>query len=83
MTKEQQLAERIIAAVGGMDNIDSVMNCMTRVRIDLDENKVDDQRLRHIDGVMGVIHDERIQVVVGPGTVNKSRHIVTGGIKWC
>lgn len=73
MTKEQQLAERIIAAVGGMDNIDSVMNCMTRVRIKvLDENKVDDQELRHIDGVMGVIHDERIQVVVGPGTVNKA-----------
>ncbi len=72
MTKEQQLAERIIAAVGGMDNIDSVMNCMTRVCIKvLDENKVDDQELRHIDGVMGVIHDERIQVVVGPGTVNK------------
>ncbi|EOB8331481.1 TPA: PTS transporter subunit EIIC [Staphylococcus aureus] len=72
MTKEQQLAERIIAAVGGMDNIDSVMNCMTRLRIKvLDENKVDDQELRHIDGVMGVIHDERIQVVVGPGTVNK------------
>ncbi|EOB8440296.1 PTS transporter subunit EIIC [Staphylococcus aureus] len=72
MTKEQQLAEQIIAAVGGMDNIDSVMNCMTRVRIKvLDENKVDDQELRHIDGVMGVIHDERIQVVVGPGTVNK------------
>ncbi|HDG9576544.1 TPA: PTS transporter subunit EIIC [Staphylococcus aureus] len=72
MTKEQQLAERIIAAVGGMDNIDSVMNCMTRVRIKvLDENKVDDQELRHIDGVMGVIHDERIQIVVGPGTVNK------------
>ncbi|HHA6972108.1 TPA: PTS transporter subunit EIIC [Staphylococcus aureus] len=72
MTKEQQLAERIIAAVGGMDNIDSVMNCMTRVRIKvLDENKVDDQELRHIDGVMGVIHDERIQVVVGPGTVKK------------
>ncbi|HDR8660157.1 TPA: PTS transporter subunit EIIC [Staphylococcus aureus] len=72
MTKEQQLAERIIAAVGGMDNIDSVMNCMTRVRIKvLDENKVDDQELRRIDGVMGVIHDERIQVVVGPGTVNK------------
>lgn len=72
MTKEQQLAERIIAAVGGMDNIDSVMNCMTRVRIKvLDENKVDDQELRHIDGVMAVIHDERIQVVVGPGTVNK------------
>ncbi|HHE7383012.1 TPA: PTS transporter subunit EIIC [Staphylococcus aureus] len=84
MTKEQQLAERIIAAVGGMDNIDSVMNCMTRVRIKvLDENKVDDQELRHIDGVMGVIHDERIQVVVGPGTVNKvANHMAElGGVK--
>ncbi|HDZ6429395.1 TPA: PTS transporter subunit EIIC [Staphylococcus aureus] len=84
MTKEQQLAERIIAAVGGMDNIDSVMNCMTRVRIKvLDENKVDDQELRHIDGVMGVIHDERIQVVVGPGTVNKvANHIAElSGVK--
>lgn len=84
MTKEQQLAERIIAAVGGMDNIDSVMNCMTRVRIKvLDENKVDDQELRHIDGVMGVIHDERIQVVVGPGTVNKVANHMTelSGVK--
>ncbi|HDA0241259.1 TPA: PTS transporter subunit EIIC [Staphylococcus aureus] len=84
MTKEQQLAERIIAAVGGMDNIDSVMNCMTRVRIKvLDENKVDDQELRHIDGVMGVIHDERIQVVVGPGTVNKvAKHMAElSGVK--
>ncbi|HDJ1919925.1 TPA: PTS transporter subunit EIIC [Staphylococcus aureus] len=84
MTKEQQLAERIIAAVGGMDNIDSVMNCMTRVRIKvLDENKVDDQELRHIDGVMGVIHDERIQVVVGPGTVNKVANHMAGlsGVK--
>lgn len=63
MTKEQQLAERIIAAVGGMDNIDSVMNCMTRVRIKvLDENKVDDQELRHIDGVMGVIHENAFKL---------------------
>ena len=71
MTKEQQLAERIIAAVGGMDNIDSVMNCMTRVRIKvLDENKVDDQELSTLM-VSWVLYDERIQVVVGPGTVNK------------
>ncbi len=39
------------------------MNCMTRVRIKvLDENKVDDQELRHIDGVIGAIHDERIRL---------------------
>ncbi|WP_460917343.1 PTS transporter subunit EIIB, partial [Staphylococcus aureus] len=72
MTKVQQLGERITDAVGSMDNIESVMNCMTSVRNKvLDDNKVDDQELSHIDGVMGVIHEERNQVVVRPGTVNE------------
>ncbi|MHC3758227.1 permease [Staphylococcus succinus] len=72
MTKEQVLAERIIDAVGGMNNIDNVINCMTRVRIKvIDETKIDYDTLKAIDGVMGVVKDERIQIVVGPGTVNK------------
>ncbi|WP_251517830.1 MULTISPECIES: PTS transporter subunit EIIC [Staphylococcus] len=72
MTKEQRLAEDIIKAVGGMDNMDSVINCMTRVRIKvLDEDKVNYDNLKSTEGVMGVVKDERIQVVVGPGTVNK------------
>ncbi|WP_436860350.1 PTS transporter subunit EIIC [Staphylococcus caeli] len=72
MTKEQVLAENIIDAVGGMDNIDSIINCMTRVRIKLiDESKVNYEQLKSIQGVMGVVKDERLQIVVGPGTVNK------------
>lgn len=72
MTKEQKLAEHIIDAVGGLDNMDNVINCMTRVRIKvIDENKVDYDKLKATQGVMGVVKDERVQVVVGPGTVNK------------
>lgn len=72
MTKEQVLAERIIDAVGGMNNVDNVINCMTRVRIKvIDETKIDYDTLKAIDGVMGIVKDERIQIVVGPGTVNK------------
>lgn len=72
MTKEQKLAEHIIDAVGGLDNMDNVINCMTRVRIKvIDENNVDYDKLKATQGVMGVVKDERVQVVVGPGTVNK------------
>ncbi|MEB7689564.1 PTS transporter subunit EIIC [Staphylococcus equorum] len=72
MTKEQKLAEHIIDAVGGLDNMDNVINCMTRVRIKvIDENKVNYDKLKATQGVMGVVKDERVQVVVGPGTVNK------------
>ncbi|NWK83232.1 PTS transporter subunit EIIC [Staphylococcus sp. GSSP0090] len=72
MTKEQILAEHIIDAVGGIDNMDNIINCMTRVRIKVrDEDKIDYEQLKSIKGVMGVVKDERVQVVVGPGTVNK------------
>ena len=43
MTKEQTLAHQIIDAVGGVNNMDSVINCMTRIRI-----KVKDLSLIHI-----------------------------------
>ena len=72
MNKEQKLAQQITDAVGTMDNIDNIINCMTRVRIQvIDEQKVDYAKLKSIDGVMGVVKDDRVQVVVGPGTVNK------------
>ena len=45
---------------------------MTRVRMDIrDYDKVDIEGLKKIDGVMGVVEDDTLQVVVGPGTVNK------------
>lgn len=65
MTKEQILAEHIIDAVGGIDNMDNIINCMTRVRIKvLDEDKIDYEQLKSIKGVMGVVKDDRVQVVV-------------------
>lgn len=72
MSKEQKLADQIISAVGGMDNIDNIINCMTRVRIKvIDESDVNYDTLKSIEGVLGVVNDDRVQVVVGPGTVNK------------
>ncbi|MCY1037863.1 PTS transporter subunit EIIC [Staphylococcus nepalensis] len=72
MSKEQTLAENIVDAVGGLDNMDNVINCMTRVRIKvIDENKIDYDKLKATEGVIGVVKDDRVQIVVGPGTVNK------------
>ncbi|WP_210139688.1 PTS transporter subunit EIIC [Staphylococcus sp. GDY8P120P] len=72
MSKEQTLAENIVDSVGGLDNMDNVINCMTRVRIKvIDENKIDYDKLKATEGVIGVVKDDRVQIVVGPGTVNK------------
>lgn len=39
MNKEQKLAQQITDAVGTMDNIDNIINCMTRVRIQVIDEK--------------------------------------------
>lgn len=66
MANEKKLAHSIIDNVGGMENIDNIINCMTRIRIKVhDESKVEFDNLKAIDGVMGVVHDDRIQVIVG------------------
>jgi sucrose PTS system EIIBCA or EIIBC component len=68
----EELAEKIFAASGGMDNVESVNHCMTRVRMTVrDHDKVDQQGLKDIPGVMGVVNDEQLQVIIGPGKVNK------------
>lgn len=82
MKKEERLAREILDAIGGGENIRSFTHCMTRVRLNLkDNNKADMNKLKAIDGVMGVVDDDTLQIVVGPGTVNKvSDHIsqITG-----
>ena len=56
----------------GSKNIRGIAHCMTRLRLTLhDESKVNMDLLKKVEGVMGVIEDETLQVVVGPGTVNK------------
>lgn len=72
MGKEQRLAQEIIRCIGGKENIQQLSYCMTRIRLQLKDNsQVDFDALKAVDGVMGVIDDEALQIVVGPGTVNK------------
>ena len=72
MDKNQKLAKEIYQAVGGQENVNKIIHCMTRVRMDIkDRARVNMEDLKKIDGVMGVVDDEMLQVVVGPGTVNK------------
>lgn len=68
----EQLARAILSAIGGKDNVEQIACCMTRLRILLkDDKKVDINQLKGTDGVLGVIRDETLQIVIGPGTVIK------------
>ncbi|MEK6268980.1 MAG: PTS transporter subunit EIIC [Planococcus sp. (in: firmicutes)] len=72
MKKEQQMAQDILEKIGGKQNINQVAHCMTRLRLSIkDDSKVNLNELKRVDGVMGVVEDDTLQIVVGPGTVNK------------
>ena len=72
MKKGERMAQDIFANIGGKENIQRLSHCMTRLRLVLkDDSKVDINTLKKVDGVMGVIEDDTLQIVVGPGTVNK------------
>lgn len=78
MKKEERLARDILDLIGGGENIRSFTHCMTRVRLDIiDDSKVNMKQLKEVDGVMGVIEDDTLQIVVGPGTVNKVAEHIT------
>lgn len=50
------LAKSIVSKVGGKENIRSVRHCITRVRFQLaDESRANDQALKDMQGVMGVV----------------------------
>ena len=66
--------EQLIAGLGGMENITSVTNCMTRVRVVVrSEEPVDEAALRALKDVMGIVHDRDryYEIVVGPGKSRK------------
>lgn len=70
--KITRIAREIYSKVGGTENVSKLRHCMTRVRMDIrDYDLVDLEELKNIDGVMGVVEDDTLQVVIGPGTVNK------------
>lgn len=70
----QELVQSILKGVGGRQNVVTATNCMTRLRINVkDDGAIDEEALKKIEGVMGIVHDRAnyIEVVVGPGKCRK------------
>lgn len=70
-------AKEILKEIGGRENIKDLTHCVTRLRFVLkDETKVDDEKVKAIKGVMGVMKKGgQYQVIIG-NDVNKCYNIV-------
>ncbi|EDO0933517.1 permease [Listeria monocytogenes] len=72
MTKEAEIGKQIFIHVGGMENVSRIAHCMTRVQLGIvDSDLVDVAGLKKVPGVIGVVEDDTLQIIVGPGVVNK------------
>ena len=68
------LASQLLDLMGGKENIASIYNCMTRVRVVAkDHSKIDMDNIKNLDGVNGVVDDEEFQIILGPGAAEKTR----------
>lgn len=68
--KNRATAAAILPLVGGAANVSSIAHCMTRLRLGLhDRSLVQDEALKAVPAVMGVVDDDTYQIVLGPGTV--------------
>ncbi|SDO32898.1 sucrose-specific PTS transporter subunit IIBC [Alkalicoccus daliensis] len=74
--ENRRIAEELIEAVGGEDNILSAAHCATRLRLMVrDKEKIDQERVEEIDKVKGAFYNSgQFQVILGTGTVNKIHH---------
>lgn len=69
-TSPATTAAALLPLVGGPANVTSVAHCMTRLRLGLaDRSLVDEEALRALPGVLGVVDDDTYQIVLGPGVV--------------
>ena len=84
----QELASRIIANVGGEENISTLTHCATRLRFNLKDNsKANLDVLKGLDGVITaqIKSGGQMQVVIGAKVnaifeeVSKQVHITDGG----
>ena len=67
-----EVCRKLLIELGGVENIVSNEACMTRLRVCVrDRALVNVAGIKAIDGVMGVVESDTVQVVFGPGTVNK------------
>ncbi|RBM42547.1 PTS sugar transporter subunit IIA [Vibrio tarriae] len=67
------IADEIERHIGGFENVATLTNCMTRVRLVLkDRSQFNMQALREVDGIKGVVDaGEQYQIIVGMGTAAK------------
>lgn len=72
MRNEERLAREILEQLGGAGNVADVASCMTRLRVKpADYSKVNIAAIKKIDGVLGVVEEETLQIILGPGIVTK------------
>ena len=67
MADNKQIAADVLQAVGGKENVASVMHCMTRLRFNLkDESIVNDEEVKAVNGALGVAKQGgQYQVIIG------------------
>ena len=76
--KNRKIAEEILAAVGGSENIVSVTHCMTRLRFVLKDQSIPNKKkLESIKGVMGTnIAGGQYQVIIGNSVGNVYKELI-------
>lgn len=76
--KNEELASTIVELVGTKANIIDAANCMTRLRMHVNQPEiVKIEELKNTDGVLGVVSEGNyLQVVLGPGKAKKVTDIV-------
>lgn len=79
--KYQQLAKDIIENVGGKENVNSVVHCITRLRFKLkDEGKANTEVLKNMEGVVTVMKSGgQYQVVIGNHVPDVYKAVVEAG----
>ena len=60
-------AEQILRALGGDDNINDLEACITRLRVEVEDEELVDEEALKAAGAFGVVQQgTSVQVVVGP-----------------
>ena len=68
-----EIAKKVIEALGGRENVNSVAHCATRLRVMVkDEGKIDKSTVENLEKVQGAFFNSgQYQIIFGTGTVNK------------
>ena len=69
----QDIAKKVIEALGGRENVNSVAHCATRLRVMVkDEAKIKKEVIENLEKVQGAFFNSgQYQIIFGTGTVNK------------